>query len=548
MFVDGVDGEPEFDTGCLLNEASTFELTLLSPGDGRTILFEAFDASSCEADSRVAIGLRGDVTISEEEPGRYFIPVYDEGASTALPEGLNISSSAAVAVDFCTEGESCDVVEGAVGVCRKLPSGDGVKLQHWCVPTCTTDAECTGLHVRSTCDTVAGWCMLNHPFPLNMSSARALGHAVQAENGDVVLMGGFSREDGDWLVADDWSFERFNAATGLFDTMRIHLPDYPGHGLTGLASLGSGKVAYVGGVKSVRLDVSGSGQDLGLDFAGLNEEADNLSGKVLLFNTSDGSGTVTSGALDPVAMPTVLSHSEGTLLIIGGWIDDGGTMIRSNAVHRCTYDEEDRVDCSSLTALSAGRAGAAALCLGTDGCDQVLVIGGNDASGAVAEIIVPGDESAQPVELSADELPGAISWPGLCGDDLVSGSGSAGVVGPLDAVTLDVISGNLTVTALADEGGYGANLGSAVAPAADGSCYIAGGLRANGGLSDQVVHAVDGGLEPQAYDLKSGRFGASSAVISSGPLAGSVLITGGLRLSNDGERAVMVHGAELLRP
>ena len=164
------------------------------------------------------------------------------------------------------------------------------------------------------------------------------------------------------------------------------------------------------------------------------------------------------------------------------------------------------------------------------------------------EIIVPGDDSAKPVELSSDDLPSAITWPGLCGDALVSGSGSSSGVGALSAVSLDVISGNLTVTALADESGHGSSLGSSVAHAADGSCYVSGGLRANGGLSSSVVHAVDGGLEPTAYELKFGRFGAMSAVISSGPLAGSVLIAGGLRLSNDGERAVMVHGAEILRP
>lgn len=548
VYVDGTDAEPEFDTGCLLNEASTFELKLLSPGENRTILFEAFDASSCAEESRIAIGLRGGVTVSVDEPGRYFIPVYDEGVSTALPEALNISSSAAAAMDFCTEGEPCDAVTDAVGVCRKLPSGDGVKLQHWCVPTCTMDAECTGLHVRSTCDIDSGWCMLNHPYPLNMSSARALGHAVQAENGDVVLMGGFTRDGDDRLLAGDWSFERFNAATGLFDKMKIHLPDYAAHGLTGIVHVSPGKVAYVGGARSVKLNVSGSGADLSLDFSGLNEDADNLSGNVLLFNTSEGSGTVTSGAMDAVAIPSVLRHSEGVLLIIGGWVDEAGTMVRSTNVNRCTYDEDDRVDCSSLTALSTGRAGAAAMCLGTEGCEQVLVIGGNGDSGAVAEIIVPGDLSATPVELTSEDLPSTISWPALCGNALVSGSGASSGLGPLTPVSLAVISGSLSVTALADESGHGSSLGSSVAQAADGSCYISGGLRANGGLSKSVVHAVDGGLEPAAYDLKSGRFGAMSAVISSGPLAGSVLIAGGLRLSDDGERAQMVHGAEILRP
>jgi len=67
--------ESEFDTNCLLNEASTFELTQLSEGDNRTILFEAFEAADCAASKRIATGLRGGVTISEEDPGRYFIPV-----------------------------------------------------------------------------------------------------------------------------------------------------------------------------------------------------------------------------------------------------------------------------------------------------------------------------------------------------------------------------------------------------------------------------------------------------------------------------------------
>ena len=107
--------------------------------------------------------------------------------------------------------------------------------------------------------------------------------------------------------------------------------------------------------------------------------------------------------------------------------------------------------------------------LGDEGCDQVLIIGGNSSEGAIAEIIVPGDESAAPAELTSDDLPSAISWPGLCGDALVSGSGSDSGVGAMSAAVLDVISGELKATILADESSHGTKLGSSVAQAE--SCF-----------------------------------------------------------------------------
>jgi hypothetical protein len=549
--------KPEFDTGCLKNEASTFELTQLRPGEDRTVLFEAFDASSCDRSARIATGLRGGITISEEDPGRYFIPIYDAGDTTALPEALNISSNAAVALDFCEQGESCDDVSGAAGLCKLLKDAVG-DLHYWCVPTCETDAECTGLHPKSTCDTDTSYCMIHHPYPLNMSSARALGQAITAENGDVVLLGGFTRDDGDRLVAGDWAFERFNAATGLFDTMAFHSPEYPAHGLAGIAHMSGDWFAFVGGARSVGIQVSGTGPALTLDLEGLAEpfcpegsEPDcttaNLSARILFFHASSGAGVVTNGAVDPVAQPAVVGRPGSNLLIIGGWKADGDVASRSTDVHSCTYNEKYEVSCSTVGALSTGRAGAVALCLGSE-CDQVLVVGGNAGEGAIAEILLPDEPAAPSLTLDSDDLPNVLSWLVLCGDAIVSGSSAESGVGDLAAVTLSVDEDGLTVVTLADEGGHGASLGASVAMAADGSCFVSGGLAGDGGLSRSVVHAVDGGLAPNAYELSRGRFGAASAVVGAGPLEGSVVIAGGLAISADGTRVEMVHGAEILQP
>jgi len=399
--------------------------------------------------------------------------------------------------------------------------------------------------------------MIHHPYPLNMRSARAFGSALTAENGDVVLVGGFTRMRGEQLLATDWAFERFNASTGLFDEMVYHEPDYPAHGLSGVAHMSDDWHVIVGGARSVEIPISGTGTNLKLALDGLDDEycpgddpqdcGSNLSGNILFFHASSGAGVVTNDALDPVALPTILKRGADSLLIIGGWDSTGDAVSRSRAVRSCTHDADYRVSCSLLSQMNTARAGAVATCLGTD-CDQVLVVGGNDESGAIAEILIPDDASASPVPLSSDDLPSAIAWAGLCGDAIVTGAGASDGVGALDAVVLALESAALSASFLTDAGGHGASLGASVAQAADGSCYVSGGLQADGGLSRSIVQALDLALAPEVNELVHARFGAASAVLGAGALEGGGFIAGGLTISADGARVEMVHGAEILRP
>ena len=77
-------------------------------------------------------------------------------------------------------------------------------------------------------------------------------------------------------------------------------------------------------------------------------------------------------------------------------------------------------------------------------------------------------------------------------------------------------------------------------------CWVFGGIDPSGEVSDVAYQVTQAGVPPVSTTLQLPRYGARAAELGSGPLAGSVLVGGGLTRAGDALR--VVRGAELLRP
>ena len=552
--------EGAFDTQCQEWKGSNFQLSKLEPGDDRTVLFEAFDSATCEASTRVQIGLRGGITVTDTaEQNHYYIPIYPDQSVSEFPKDISISGSTAVKLDFCKVDAPCDEVGIAPGICKQLVAPGQDSSDYWCVPTCDDDTDCQGLHPGATCDLATRWCVMTDPFPLNLSEGRALGHADTSENGDVVFMGGFGSVVDGQLVTTSRAFERFDAATGVFAPMTFDEPTYPSTGLAGYGRLEDDWAALVGGVTTAQLTISGTGGGMTLNYGGLGDEVcdgegtcvANGSTRITLLHLGSGAGIL--GELTvPRIDPTVVSLGDKRFVVLGGWVPTGvGTAVqKDDAILLCTYDD-NQASCASVGNLTGPRAGAAAACY-TDTCEQILVVGGSTTPTTTGEILMVSGDTVQATPITGEGLPASLSWPRLCGNPasglrLVGGSSGVGAVGGLQPSTLSIEGNVLQATALEWDAGGEASALPAVAAMADGTCWIGGGINGAGQVSGSLLRVTDTAVAADGYDLHEGRFGAMAAAVGSGPLAGSVLVGGGLTFDDAGG-ATTVRGAELLRP
>lgn len=526
-----LSGDVVFDTGCVEALSRTYELTNIPVGEGRSVVFEGFSSAQCDAGARVELGYRGGVTIAQSERPYYHIPIYQDGGVSTLPVDLNLSASVAEPIDFCDAADDCG---GGAMVCY-----DGAKPQYWCVPSCSQDSDCASIHPASTCDAEAGWCMLYSPFPLNLSEPRALGGAGTLASGGVAFVGGVGKLENGRFTRTDNLVEVFDPASGLFATRAAAgVNDWPA-ALSGFAALGNDRFALVGGVSSLAL--SWDANSGSLSTAG-NSWNDLLRSDLVIVDVANGKAA-TSSLPRPVAQPLVVALGASKLLVAGG--GTGETLAPSRDAWICTVAGDLTVACEAIAPMNAARIGAAGTCVDA-ACDQVLVVGGA-ASAPIAELFdATGDVPVfQP--LAAEGVQGTIYDPVLCGMSLVAGSSSRGAASSLTGYSLELTADGLV--AHADTGGSTLPYGAAVAQGAT-SCFVAGGLTAGGEISDQVLEAQGGGLDSPGWTLGRARFGAAAArVAGNGPLAGRVLIGGGLTVPDTTEAQVeLVRGAEVLTP
>ncbi|PKN58728.1 MAG: hypothetical protein CVU56_03990 [Deltaproteobacteria bacterium HGW-Deltaproteobacteria-14] len=525
-------GDSVFDTGCVEAISRTYELTNIPVGGGRTVVFEGFSSAQCEATSRLELGYRGGVTIAQSTRPYYHIPIYQDGAVSALPVDLNLSASVAEPIEYCDAADDCGV--GGTEVCY-----DGAKPQYWCVPTCAQDSDCASIHPLATCDVAAGWCMLYSPFPLNLSEPRAFGAAATLASGDVAFVGGVGAVSGGRFTRTEHLLEVFDQATGLFVARgAAGVQDWPA-ALSGFADLGGDRVALVGGVSS--LAVSWDAAHGALSTAG-NTWSDLLRSDLVIIDVAK--GTAKASTLPrPIAQPTVVRLGPSKLLVAGG--GTGEVLAASRDAWICTVESDLAVGCEAISPMNVARMGAAGACVDA-ACDQVLVIGG--ASGApVAELLDATGDVPVFRALAVEGVAGPIFDPVLCGLDLVGGSSTRGASSNLVAVALELTEDGLV--ALPDTGGLRLPYAGAVARGTT-RCYTAGGLAPAGEVSAQVLKAQGGGLSGPGWTLTQPRFAAAGAVVGgSGPLAGRALFGGGLTIADLASGAIaFVRGVEVLTP
>lgn len=526
-----LSGDVVFDTGCVEAISRTYELTNIPVGDGRTVVFEGFSSAQCDSASRVELGYRGGVTIAQNERPYYYIPIYQDGAVSALPVDLNLSASVADPIEFCDSADDCG---GGAMVCY-----DGSKPQYWCVPSCASDSDCASIHPAATCDTDAGWCMLYSPFPLNLSEPRALGAAGSLASGGVAFIGGLGRDDGGRFTRGDHLVEVFDPASGLFTAKSATgVDDWPA-ALFGFAELGGDRFALVGGVSSLALSWDITHGTLSTAGNSWNEL---LRSDIVVVDVA--SGTAKASSLPrPVAQPLVVALGPSKLLVAGG--GTGEVLTPSRDAWICTVESDLAVGCEAIAPMNAARIGAAGACVDA-ACDQVLVVGGA-TNAPVAELFDATGDVPVFRPLASEGVQGSVYDPVLCGMSLVGGSSNRGAASNITAFSFEVTADGLV--AHPDTGGLKLPYAAAVAHGAT-SCFVAGGLGAGGESSGAVLKAQAGALSSPGWTLSRPRFGAQAALIGGGgPLVGRALIGGGLTIPDPASpQVVLVRGVEVLTP
>ena len=545
----GFGGEIILDTQCRERQSDTYELNDIPTGAGRSVLFEGFDSNSCLAVSRTSLGFRGDLLVTDGPAAPYYhIPIYREQAVTALPEDLNISQSEAVLAPggFCEDSEDCATVVEPPGACFADKSSG--TAAYWCVPTCTEDADCAVFHERASCDVGSGWCMMRFPFPLNLSEPRAFGHAARLPDGGVAFLGGFGKLVEGRLVPVSRLGERLNPATGVFAKLELDGGELPAAGMSGFHAYDSGRMVLVGGLRRATVTWTGEGAAATLQI-GQGLVGGDLSQDALVIDAMAGTATVTSLPRG-IAGPAVVALPDTSLLVMGGLATAGpGSPVEvSDLLWHCTFKVTDGaagVICQEMGHLDAPRFAPAAMCVDSAQCDQVLVVGGNEAGAATAELI---DTSAFfSIPVGSPQLPATLYAPRLCGQRLVAGSAMADGVGGMKPVALGLAMPDVAVTSLTQDGGRDLPVWPAVAEMPDGDCWVGGGLDGDGQASRRLFRVTTDSIPPTTYDLTRPRFGAMAAVMTSGPLTGSVVYAGGLGLGAGGTTR-LIRGAEVLRP
>lgn len=534
-------GKTLFDTGCIQQRSRTYELSNIPVGEGYAVVYEGFPRSPCSVSERLSLGFRGGLSVTEDGQPYAHVQVFASSAATALPEDINLSASAARPVDSCSTDTDC-------GTANELCFDDAAP-SYWCVPSCVENTDCASIHPRATCDAEAGWCMLYNPYPLNMSEPRALGAAATLSNGDVVLFGGLEQE-GAVATGPTASFqtttfplERFDAKTGLFAPVTPTGDDASPGGEFGFGELGNDRFVAIGGLSRVQLGWGASG----LAFDAAWSQA--LLAQIVVWDLATNTAKL-SQLGQGQARATVVPLDADTFMAIGGIAPAAQGVEVKKGTLICDIASDLSAGCRGGPTLTTARQSPAALCLDAS-CERILVVGGN-TDGAFAEVI--DRDQNQSTALTTRGLPDKLFGPILCGFDLVAGSRDLLRADPTVAVRLTLDGTELEGNALA--GSPTTHYFSAVAPAsaAFGSgtqCHLAGGLSAEA-LSGELVRVGSSRFEPKAQ-LTRPRFGAQAAVIGSGPLAGALLVTGGLALPGPANapetgRLAPVRGAEVYLP
>ncbi len=553
---EALNGSVIFDTGCIDARSRTYELTGIPSGTDRWVAIEAFGSVQCSPDTRTEVGIRGGVVIPEGAAGPYYhVSMLTVGGVSALPEDLNLSAAVATQVDFCDSDAQCAQFSDT------HRCFDGQKPTYWCVPSCSSNADCTAMHPKAQCEVSTGWCFLRSPYPLNLSEPRAFGFSTTRSDGAVAFVGGFGQIAASALRPGATYAEVFDPSTGVFAKLDTPALDGHGAGLSGFAPLGDDRVVAAGGVLTALATWQGEGGSFSFSFGDLSADdcsglsgsgcVPNLSHDLIVLDLMTGAAAVSELPI-PLVQPAVTSLGGGRFLLLGGLATaaSGAGVEASDRAWLCTASDDQTATCTEAGPMKAARAGAATTCL-DPACGQVLVFGGAAQGKPVAEVATVDGDTVSFAQLTATGLPQRVYAPQLCGLRLAAGSTKGSGPSAFNPVGLVVSDGAVSAAPLSNVAIDGLPLWPAVASLPDGDCWIFGGLNQQGRPSDVAFRFTADTVDPSTFTLWRGRFGAMAGAVTAGPLKGAVLVGGGLALagSPNGAGGVdLVRGAEVLLP
>lgn len=531
-----VGSRPEsiFDAGCVQYGGDVITVGPIESVGNATIYMEFFSDASCE--TAAMYGLRGGVEIPEGDApaGNWFVPTFP------------------------------------LDKFGRFPVLDGSKYQQAAALTCGTDDDCTaqnddGTYVLSPlgrCGT-GGFCELPRSlYPLNTDGPRAFHTATALDDGRVLLVGGLGREAGGQYFATDETFETFDPVTMTFGKIE-NVDGISGQRIAmhSMVNLGGNKLVVVGGAENVRLafaDASAVGagkRTLGFNFP---DEANNLSS--LVYSVDLGTRRAETGALPS---PVVAAHAalvgESEVLVSGGVVpvNTGTGLVPTNRADLCTLSGAP--SCASVAAMNTDRSGHCGICKDGDRvCNELLLFGGSHSTDPdvvkanLAEIYSPAEQTFTSKERLISSLNGNVTGP-VC----VRSGGTNYLVGGAERRNLPP---SIAPMVLAEQGSGigGAELKgldkldtafrvyTTATPLADGSVLVTGGL-SDTGRALASAYVIRGDSVVSAVNMNEARFGHTATVITSGPLAGAILIAGGFTTDGAGNLA-FASGAEIYTP
>lgn len=536
------DSAPEqiFAAGCVPYSGDLITITGVTSGEGFTIKLDGYSDEACT--EKALTGARGGVRIREgtEQDGIWFVPTFRTAGFSAFPEFAQGVRQVAAAAECSTDVD-----------CR----------------TRTSDGFTYEISPVASCDTTTNTCrMPETAYPLNMATARALHTATTIDDGRIVFVGGVAvSPQGGKFLGTDQVVEVFDPVSMTFATSSISLPSdlrVAGHATV---SLGGSKLAFYGGARQIDAEVVAVGPEDGAkQFVRVTlptndvTQTDNVSD--LAFTIDVNTGDLSSGTISqPRAFLSAINTPEGVLVAGGSQpVGAGGQGTVASAVAELC----NGTTCEPLGAgLAAARWGHCAVCLDAPSggaCGNVALFGGiptdqeDLATDALAEVYTGGALSS--VGLLSSDLDSNVALPrcirGGGNVYLVGGSQRTNRPPSIAAALLGLNSSGSKIGAeeIGKVTGITApfRVHTASVELSDGRVLVTGGLDDNG-TPVAKAYIIDGKEAVDQINMVTGRFGHTASLLTTGPLAGAVLIAGGFTVDSTGNISV-VPGAELYVP
>lgn len=540
------DNEPEslWDSPCTAYTSDEFNLKNSPVGEGLGVYFTAYAGADCSG-TPVARGFRGEIIVEEgDEPsGSWFLPVFAVGGFTHFPTFTQERRNK-VGEFSCVENSDCRVAGENGEIASKIAS-------------CGDDGKCR---------------LPPTAFPLDMKAARAFHTATRLPNGWIALVGGLGRK-----LEDNNGFQRFAATdetVEVFDpvTMTWFKPDLEGfQGLRmafhSTVGLGDKRLAVIGGAQQANLKVSELGDvivkrwlriefpnNFPSDRAGAGPNLSNLISSMDLGDRSSKTGTFTS--------PRIRTHAAripgGKVLLTGGDITAtaGVGVSPTSIASECDFSS-DPPKCTNVGEISADRSGHCGFCLEQNAqseCKRLLLVGGLPESTSPSEFIadVWAADAFQPIGLGGGDLKSNVAYPTCVRSDkaninyLVGGTALLNDPPQIPPYGVVLSAGGTQLGSVKVEAGgmpSATRVHSAATVLSDGSVLVTGGVDTQG-ASTSHAYVINETEVTAQHAMQTARFGHTATLITTGAMAGSVLITGGMTIKADGQ-IVFATGAEL---